>query len=143
MFAWKDQNKQKEAGNGPFRKNVCQARLSLILLLSQKKGGLLVWMTRKLLQSWRSLFNQIASLARKKLKKLCLGRRKQIPIKILLFEIKFILKIGPFPASFVLISVFSNKHYNSYIKCMWKMYVHSVYGTGIWTHDLWITSLLP
>ena len=33
----------------------------------------------------------------------------------------FFYKNGPFPASFSLIFVFSNKHYNSHNKYMWKM----------------------
>ena len=40
------------------------------------------------------------------------------------------------------ISVFSNKQYNFYIKLMDKS-VHLVSSTGIWTHALLNTSLLP
>ena len=49
----------------------------------------------------------------------------------------------PRPFSFII--VFSNKHYNSYNKYMWKIliHIHPVYGTGIQTHDPRLSSLLP
>ena len=46
------------------------------------------------------------------------------------------------PGLFLIIFVFSNKHYNIYSKYMWKN-VHPVYSGGIWRHDLQNLSLLP
>ena len=45
---------------------------------------------------------------------------------------------------FRLFPVFSNKQYNFLQQInVKKRYVHPVYGTGIWTHDLRNVSLLP
>ena len=53
------------------------------------------------------------------------------PFKKYLTLISFFFKNGPFMASFSFIFVFSNKHYNSYNKYMWKMLCTS----SIWCRD--------
>ena len=54
----------------------------------------------------------------------------------------FFLKDVPSKASLSFIFVFSDKHYNFYIKYMWEN-IHPAYSAGIQTHDLQDISLLP
>ena len=55
----------------------------------------------------------------------------------------FFLKMGqPRPLLLFIFGLFKQNHYNFYNKYMWKN-VQTVYGAGIWAHDLWNMSPTP
>ena len=56
--------------------------------------------------------------------------------------IVFFKKNGPTPASFTFIFIFSSTHF-IFLQQINVKNVHPVYGTRIWTRDLWNMSLLP
>ena len=146
---WKDENKEKEAGNGPgqcflgylciiFKSSIGNVKdvgyyLAMsfkVFLLGQMSSCHLCWS-----QPHQNIFIRRRLMTFVDLSEKIFPWKNFLQFCFFILVIFLFLKMGQPGLFFIYFRSFQTNNANFYIKCMWKN-VHPVYGTGIRTHDL-------